>query len=135
MGHSSYIQGFGIPAKAQYCSMFGGNIVRLADDIKENLSNTPIGKDLKVYLNFDESITIKVDRQPANYRDKAKRTLRNIINIGKKGSKRRTEFQMSVLIDEGGADLDLEGSNLERSENWKEPLYRTVLETVKSQAF
>jgi hypothetical protein len=127
MSHSSYIQGFGVPSKAQYCSMFGGDITLLAEDLGKNLFNTPIGKGLTIYFNHCESITIKGDKQPTNLRERAKRTLRNISNMGKEDRKRKTDFHMNIQIDEGGADLNLYGAD-----KWKEPLYKIVLDTVMS---
>jgi hypothetical protein len=126
--HESYIQGFGVPAKAHYCAMWGGDITNLAEDLGKALYSTPIGKGLTIYFNSVESMTIKGDRQPASLKDKAKRAIRNIRNMGKSDMDKKADFEMNVLIDEGGADLNLQGSD-----KWKEPLYKAVLETVQSQ--
>ena len=121
-----YHQGFGMHAKDKYCPMVGGNIEELARDLRRNLSETSIGKSLNIHLLNDEKMIIKGDRPSGGLRCYLRNAARGVNDHGKPAHLKSTDFHMVVSIDELGADL-----NLYKSEQWKDPLYEIVLETVK----
>ncbi len=114
-----------LEAKEKFCTMWGGDITLLAEELGHNLYQTEIGKGLEIYFETDEKIVIKGNREGSGVKYNLRNAFRRIKDLGKSEIKRSSDFCTTLIFDEGGVN-----STLHNPEEWKKLIYEIIQETT-----